>query len=134
MDQETLLDEHVKDGKRLVNELVANNFPVLAAFWAKLDETAKWYLYVISPVVERDGPRAAYRQMQPVIGKLQEGAFWIDPFEIKAVGPKDPLANAVLEIQQRSSGLLPMRLRGARVGGLSVEGSYIYPPIEAIVS
>ena len=129
MDQETLLAEQIRDGRRFASALVSNGFPVLATFWAKLDEASKWYFYVVSPIVEKEGARAAYRQMQPVMGKLQEEGFWIDPFEIKAVGPEEPLASAALETQHVSRSL-PTRITGARFGNSTVEGAYIYPPIQ----
>jgi hypothetical protein len=128
MDTDTLVENRIEDGRRLIENLPQHGFEVSAAFWLKASEDGKWSFYIISPVVDRDGLTKAYRQLHPRVRTMPQ-ALGIDPLEIKLIGSKDPVARDVLAIVGRAPAPLvsPIRWGGNQLGNVIVEGAYIYP-------
>jgi hypothetical protein len=91
-----MVTEKLDSGKRLLEALRSVSFHVHTAFWANPTEEGKWFLYLASPVVDEQGPAAAYRTVYRVIRQMPD--LWIDPFEVRVVGPNDPMAEAVREV------------------------------------
>ena len=58
MDQGTLVEEKIDDGRRFVERFAADGNPVQAAFWVKTAEEGIWFLYVTTDIFDRDGPAA----------------------------------------------------------------------------
>jgi hypothetical protein len=128
MDQDLLVEEQIKDGQNLVEQLNGEGIPVTAAAWIKKSE-AKWYLYLVTPLVKEGGAtKPAYHRISPVVRRLQEAGQSIDQFEVKAVGPTDPIAVAVTDAQREHAGKRPIRYGGRAFIGLDIEDAYIYPP------
>jgi hypothetical protein len=128
MDTDTLVEDLVDDGQKLVEELPQRGFEVMAAFWLKASEDDKWYFYIVSPVVDTEGLAQAYRRLHPLVRAMPQ-PFWIDPLEIKLIGPSNPIAQDVLAIHSRAPGLRasPIRWGGKKLGNVSIEGAYLYP-------
>jgi len=119
----------IKDGLRLINRLGREGVTVKAAAWVKENESGQWYLYLATPLVgEDDATRPAYRRVNNVVRDMQEDGFWIDPFEIKVIGPHDPIARDILAHRSSHPARIPTRFQGARLGELAVDEAYIYPP------
>jgi hypothetical protein len=128
VDQIALVEEQIRDGQKLVEQLNGEGVPVSAAAWVKESEGGQWYLYLVTSLVREDGAtKPAYRRVTGVIRRLQGDGLWIDPFEVKVIGPTDPVGEAIVEAQQRYPGRMATRYAGASLGGLSIEGAYIYP-------
>ena len=128
MDQGTLVGMQIEDGQRLIDLLTKNGVPVIAAFWAKESESGEWFLYLATPLVGPDGAtRPCYRRVNGLIREMQKAPFWIDPLEIKLIGPHDPISKAVTALGDRYQGRSPTRFRGNRLGDLTVDEAYIYP-------
>jgi hypothetical protein len=131
MDQGSLVEMQIEDGKRLIDRLVEEGIPVAAAGWLKEAEDGQWFLYIASPLVDEEGAtKAAYRRVNAVIRQMPQ-PFWIHPLEIKLVEPGSPIARAMRELNARIPGPSPIRYGGAQIGGMSIEGAYIYPPVLA---
>lgn len=130
MDQTALVDEQIADGKRLLDRLGEAGFPVTAAGWVRESERGRWYLYLASPVVEHQGIGAAYRRIHTLVRQMPQ-PFSIGPFEVKAVGPEEPIAEALLDLQRRHPGRSSFHYSGSQLGGVDIEGAYIYPVIAA---
>src|SRR5207249_4915144 len=97
-------------------------------------ESGRWYLYLVTPLVAAGGPkRSAYRRVNEVYRQMPQ-PFAVEPLEFKVVGPHSPLGEALANLQRRYPGSSsPVWYRGARLGGLAVEGAYVYPPTPAPV-
>lgn len=133
MDQAALVTEQLEDGKRLLRCLAEANVAVTAAAWVKECESSRWYLYLATPLVTEDGATLqAYRQIYAVMRQIPQ-PFWVKPSEVKAVAPSSPLAEALVSVYTRYPGRGPIRYDGYRLGNISVEGAYVYPPIPAPV-
>jgi hypothetical protein len=130
MDQGTLVEMQVADGKRLIDRLLENGIGVTAAGWLKEAESGQWFLYIVTPLVGEDGAtKAAYRRVNTVIRGLRKESFWIDPLEIKLIGPTDSIGRDLHGIPPRTPGprVSTIPWGGKRLGNLSIEGAYLYP-------
>jgi hypothetical protein len=138
MDQGSMVSEQTESGKRLIDALAADGFDVRVAFWAKLTDEGKWYLYLASPLVDEKGPLAAYRLIDGILRKTPD--LWIDSLEIRVVGLNDSLTEGALAAIKPNVPNSPYAVRnprqypgmtrvgGSTLGGVSIEGAYIYPP------
>ena len=130
-------------GKRLLELLGPEGFPVSAAFWAKPTEEGKWFLYLASPVVDEVGSTASYRIVHRVIRGAPD--LWIDPFEVKVIGAHSSLAIEAIEATKPKAPTSAFavqngkpypgmtRFGGSTLGGVSVDGAFIYPPPQPAV-
>jgi hypothetical protein len=131
MDPNTLVENLLEDGWRLVEELAQRGFEVIAACWLQTSDDGKWSFYIVSPVVEAEGSIQAYRKLHPLLYSTPQ-PFAIQPLKIKLIGPSDPIARDVLAALARAGGPQrgPIRWRGTWLGNLSIEGAYLYlPPV-----
>ena len=127
MDQIPLVTEQIEGGRKLVERLVENGIAVTAADWVKESDGWQWHLYLVTPLVGEDGATTpAYRRILAVLrtGPPPE----IDPFLIKVVGPTKPVGQAILDAQRHGSRLWG-GYGGTSLGGMSVDGAYVYPPL-----
>jgi hypothetical protein len=129
MDQGPLVETQIKDGARIVEKLREIGFGVIAAWWLKSSEEGLWFLYIAAKDVDEKGITSAYRTMHTVIRDL--GPLSVDRFELKLVGPDDPITKDVLAVLARSPGRKPIRYAGRPLGNVSVDDAYIYPPMVA---
>jgi hypothetical protein len=144
MDQDSLVNEQIEGGRQLVAALTAAGFEVRVAFWAKPTEDGKWFLYMASPFVDDKGPRTAYRFVHDIL--RQEPDLWIDPLEVRVVGLNDSLTEAALAVLTPETPNSPFAVRnrrphpgmtrfgGTTLGGVSIDGAYIYTPPQPAAS
>lgn len=125
MDQGTLVENQIDDGRRFIERFAADGNPVQAAFWVKTAEEGLWFLYVATELIDREGPAAAYRAVHASLHRL--GESWVSSSEIKVVSPSNPIAKDVLAILTRHPGRLATRFGGKTLGSMAVEQVYIYP-------
>jgi hypothetical protein len=113
----------IDGGKALVESLRDAGFDVTVSGWTKSSEEGDWSLYIASKDVDDRGLADAYRTLFTTLSA--NPAFGIDPFEVKLVGPQNPIARDLLEI--RGAGArLATRSRRPRLGHMSVEETYVY--------
>jgi len=125
MDQATLVEHQIDDVPRLIEQLKHDSFDVKAAFWLYTSEADQWFLYLVSDVVGQKGITEAYKAVYKVMRGLTD--LWINPFEVKLVGPDDPIAKAVMIFLTKQHAPLPMRVRGTNLGDIYIENAYVYP-------
>ncbi len=119
----------IQDGQRVLDRLVREGVGVTAAAWIKESESGQWYLYLGTPLVSEDGgKRPAYHRVNTVIRAMQKEGFWFDPFQIKVIGPHNPIAKDLAAQRQRRPPRVPTWFSGHQLGELAVEGAWIYPP------
>jgi hypothetical protein len=125
MDQALLVEQQIDDGQELIDLLLREGFDVSAAAWVKPSEEDRWLLYLVSKEVDERGLSAAYRAVHPVFGKLH--APWVSLADLKLVGPTNPVAIDIKEINQKYPGRSPTRTRRPQLGGMSIDEAYVYP-------
>ena len=127
MDTELLVDNRIEDGQKLVAELVSVGFDVSVAFWVKTSEEGLWFLYIGSTSVEPSKIGDAYRKLYTCLSNIPDS--WVEMSEVKLVQASNPIAQDAIIARDRQPGRLPLRFHGKRLGGLSIEDSYIYPRV-----
>lgn len=96
------LDMHIHHWQFLVDRLAQGGVPVKAAFWSLESESDEWYLYLVTPLVKKNGSRVpAYSQVNVVIRKIRDEGIWTALLDHKVIGPHDPIARDVLASQDR---------------------------------
>ena len=128
MDTETLVENLIADGQKLVEELPQRGFEVAAACWIRSTVDGKWRFYIVSPVVDAVGIFQAYMRLHPLVRAMPE-SFSIDPLEVRLIGPSDPLGRDVIAGLNRvpRSRVGPIRWPGIWLGEMSIDGAYLYP-------
>ena len=140
MDQVTMVNVNLAGGWRLLNALVGHGFPIDVAFWARLSGEEKWVLYLASPKVSELGLGASYRLIHAV---LRDAPEWgIDPFTVSVLGSGNPMAKAAADLVKPKVATGPFAVsnpkpyrgmthfNGSALGGVAVDGVYVYPPWE----
>ncbi len=117
-----LVETQIDDGQRLLDRLVKEGFVVRAAFWLKHVEEDRWSFYVVTPVMDEKGPKAAYWQVLDVLRSL--GMVGITSSDLTLIGENYPLARDVLGIQKRFPDVA--WLRQPQLRGVAAEELYLY--------
>lgn len=131
MDPIPLVASEIEDGQKLITRLVQAGFPVKAAAWVKKTDGGFWYLYLVSPVRDRQGPLKTYRRVNSVVGELRFDPSRGEPLEIKVVGAASPVGKAIVAQRDRYPNRLPRWVRENRLGDLEIDAAYLYPPVSA---
>jgi hypothetical protein len=133
MDQGKLVEKQINDGQRFIDRLVEEGIPITAAAWIKESESELWFLYLVTPLASEDtDSRPVYGRVNAVLRQMPPG-LWVGWMEVKVVGPDSRVGGALLDLHRQYPGQAPIRYRGAHLGGVSVEGAYVYPPVPAPV-
>jgi len=121
MDTDTLVESLIDDGQKLVEALSLHGFEVAAAFWLKASEDGKWNFYIVSPAVDAEGIAKAYRRLHPLVRAMPQ-PFFIDPLDIRLIGPTNPIARDVMAIPD----VRRLRWNGKWLGNVSIDDAYLY--------
>lgn len=125
MDTITLVAEQVRGGGWLLDRLAQNGIRVRAAGWVKPTDEDRWSLYVVTPLVDEQGPIGAYREVYRVLRSLED--VWVKDYEVKLVGEGNRIASDLLEAQPDHHARAPQPSRLTSVGGTRVDALYVYP-------
>ncbi len=144
MDQDAMVNVSLEGGWKLIDALIGQGFEIDVAFWARLSDEEKWILYLASPKVDEFGPGDSYRLIHSV---LRDAPEWgIDPFSVFVLGKNNQMAKAAEEILKPkvATGQFAIpnpkpyrgmtRYGGSSLGGIRIDGAYIYPPWEPSIN
>ena len=128
MAQEALLEVQLREGLHLLDLLESRHFPTLALFWLYEDEGDKWYLYLVSPLVDEVGALEGYRELNAVRAEMPQ--TWIGTGDVRLVSPRDRVAKAMMEFGAQVPQItgMPSRIRGRSRGDVYVSDAYYYAP------
>src|SRR5262249_3388433 len=110
------------------------------AFWARLSDSERWVLYIASSYVDQRGPGESYRLIHAILRAAPE--WGIDPFTVSVLGAGNPMADAAAELVKPKVATGPFavanpkpyrgmtRFGGHSLGGVPIDGAFIYPPWE----
>jgi hypothetical protein len=129
MDTETLVDKQIEDGQKFLEALARHGVEVAGAFWLARSDEGKWELYIVTPLVDREGLGPAYLAMHPAYREMPQ-PFRLYPYLTRLIGPSHPMAKDILAFTSRAGNpwSFPLQWSSLTVGGVPTEGVYIYPP------
>jgi len=125
MDKTALVETDIEDGKKLVEALDKANFPVHSALWFYLSESDEWRFIVASSLVDENGPKDAYTQIQRVLAKLSK-PFGISLKNISVVSPNDDLIQLLRITISTGPGISGIRFARNTINNIFIEDSYLY--------
>lgn len=131
MGQDLLVIEQIDAGDDFVRDF--NDYvSVSVACWVNPAESDNLFLYIASDDIDDSNIDVAYGEvLRRLSGKRSQ---WLDPFQIKLVNSSDPIARDAIQIRDRYPAKIRMRYQGSSIGGMSIDGAYIYPPLSAMKS
>jgi hypothetical protein len=129
MGQELLVNEQIDAGAEFVRDF-DDYVPISVAFWIISADTDDVFLYIASDDIDNSNFDVAYGEvLRKLSGKRSQ---WLDPFQIKLVNSSDPIAQDAIKIRDRYPAPLVTRYGGSSIGGTSIDGACIYPPVAAL--
>ena len=131
MGQELLVTEQIDAGADFIRDF--NDYlSVSVACWINPAESDDLFLYIAADEINDSNFDVAYGE---VLRRLSsKRSQWLDPFQIKLVNSSDPIARDAIEIRDRYPAQIPTRYNGSSIGGTSIDGACIYPPLSAMKS
>jgi hypothetical protein len=124
MDNATLIEPVVEDGKRLIKALDISGLGVKAAFWLYLEESEEWRLYIATPLVKEYGPREVYSRVLKVLKESKISS--IDLSEISVIDTADGLVTVLSLAFNTGPGITDIKFAGNTVNGVYVRAAHIY--------
>jgi hypothetical protein len=118
-----LVKDHVELGKNAAKALDAASFRAPAIFWLYVSDAEEWRFVVGTPIVDSDGPRAAYAQIQKA---LKNTTPELPLSRVFAMSPNDALIRALRKAVPTGPGITGIRFSGNTVNNIFIEDAYIY--------
>src|SRR3972149_9901348 len=92
MDKTALVEPEIETGKAVIASLDEAGVPAPALLWFYVPEAEEWRLVIATPLVDSEGPKRAYGEVQKVLTKKGPQ---IDLRRITVVSPSDPLVKVL---------------------------------------
>lgn len=121
----TLVEHDIEVGRALVEELDRQQVPVRAVMWYYLSDQGEFRLLVSTPIVDKEGPIAAYDKMfkvaEQIPARLQPG-----PFDIAVISTTDERIKELRKAIKTGKNISNIRLTRNVIGDLYVEDALVY--------
>jgi hypothetical protein len=128
VDPRTLVSrDQILAGEDLLRQLQKDGLAVSGAMWEQAEDDSQPYLYVVTPNIDQEGGFEANlrlgRALRAVRAANTDPFRELDPFAVKLLPPREPLAAVLLWYLERHPDDQPTYrfTRGA------TEAAYIYP-------
>lgn len=120
-----LNEEQIDAGEELLKRLDSANVQVAAALWFYFPEFDDWKLLLSLPRLIKQGPQAAYREVQKCLSKPgQQFALSLDDVSIAKLNA--PLIQLLKSAIKTGPGISRIRFSKNAVGRQWIEDSLIY--------
>ena len=108
MDPEPMEDDLLDSGKELTEKLLRSGFEIVVTFWLRRTTNGKWYFYIVSPAVDKEGKSDAYMRLHPLLLAAPK-RFLISIFRTNLIGTQDPIAKDILAYHSHAEDNLVVR-------------------------
>jgi hypothetical protein len=100
-----LVNKDLEVGRRILHALADAHIPVNVAFWANVSEGGEWHLFIATPLVDTQGPKAAYEQVLQTlhVAGMDSHLPWR---RILLRSPKDPVLKSLEKQTEIPTGAL----------------------------
>jgi hypothetical protein len=120
------VSEQVEVGQRLTARLREERVPVTIAFWNQPDEGGRWTLCIATPIADRDGPLAAYREVFRV-KDVVDPEFILGASDVTVIGDTHPIVQDLLNLQKQYPTRLPAGGKPLVVTGVVLSNPFPHP-------
>lgn len=121
----SLNDQMLEAGTKLLQDIKDADFEVIAAFWLFFAEAGEWRLVLVSPRVDRDGPRKLYAELSERLYNGKEKIYGIDIINVTFMSPNDKIVGALAGANWSYKRSLGYGLSGQRLYDIYLNGTYI---------
>ena len=118
-----LVKPDIEKGRATLEAIKRANVPVRAAAWAYLRPAEEWRLVIVSPLVDREGHRGAYAQVQRAL--TADNVLSLQ--RLVVTGPDEPLGKLVIDTLKTSGRTVegPITVTSTSSGTGSVGAVYL---------
>jgi hypothetical protein len=125
VDKKVLVESDWDAGARLIEALDSKGLEVKAALWLLSPELEEWRLIIATPLIDEQGPIAAYTLVQSVLEATPE-AQSIPLDSISIVSPGDPIIKLLGKTFRTGPVITRLGLTKASVRNVFFEEAHIY--------
>ncbi len=105
MFKRVLVKQLISEGEELLRTLEQSGFPMTSAYWLHLPEDPpRWRLIIATPLVNSEGPLAAYRRIQEALPGTEQRLLSLT--DVSAVSPDQRRFHDILNELQGGQDLL----------------------------
>lgn len=123
---ESLNQQMIDAGAKLIRTLDSSGIDVLAAFWFYLEPSDTWQFVIATPEVQSQGPKRIYERLQTILGQSKDGGQ-IALRDISVVSPTDSLITMLrLGIRTGAKDVSGIRFSRNTINGQFIRDAYIY--------
>ncbi len=109
----------INAGERLLEDIGNSDLGIVGAFWLFFAEAGEWRLVLVSPRVDRDGPRKLYEELAHRIYKDSDRLYGLQLRNFAFFSPTDTPVMAI------AGANLIHDLEGKRMGKAYFGGTYV---------
>lgn len=125
MDKASLVREKIEEGRNLIETLDSAHFELTGALWFYLIDTNEWRLLLVSPLLDRLGPRRTYSKIQSVI-RDQMPSFGISLENISVMSPNNKLIRLLKIAIRTGPEISEIRFSKNTINNVFIEDALIY--------
>jgi len=125
MVEETLVDPRIREGREVLEALLASNFPVEASYWLRRSDEVRFDLIVSTELYDKQGPRRCYRE----IDRILESAALSETLaaeSVSVVSGEDDISLALRSVLLPQGTFRDERLKDTSINGVYIPDAYIY--------
>lgn len=126
MDKTALVDDEINLGREATEGLREDSlFDLRAALWLYVSDAGEWRLFIVTPLVDTDGPKKTYAAIQKALGRL-DLSDRLPLWRISAISPTDPFVKALRRLVKAAPGGRGVRLTNNTINNVLIEDAYVY--------
>jgi len=120
-----LVEKDIADGKLLIEALDRSKFTLSGALWFYFPKAEEWRLLLVSPLVDRMGPRKSYSIIQSVIEDFPP-SFGISIINISVTSPKSELIQLLKIAIRTGPEISEIRFSRNTINNVFIEDALVY--------
>lgn len=124
MDRSTLVDSQIKAGRRLLEFLDGEEYPVASALWYYYPDTDDWKL-IIGTKRARENLTTSYAEFSRLLSEFGDNGASIDLSQVKLLSPDDQFLKT-LSTAIRVEGISEVRFSKNRINNIYFDDALIY--------
>lgn len=125
MVETALVEREIALGQVVTEALDCSGLDVRASLWQYMPDVADWWLVIATPLVDEEGPLAAYAWISKVL-RQREFNDQLPLRRVSAVSPKEPLVRALSRAISTAPGPAGIYLRNNMIDGVFIEAALVY--------
>lgn len=121
----TLVETQIEDGRAIISQLDADNFPIDAALWYYDTEKEKWVLLIATPLVKSLGRKESYAKIKASLDRLH-GRIKTQILDMTLTSPDHNIVVRLKSALRPTPGVPPTRFVSNLILGTATEDALVY--------